>query len=287
MPGFVTAPLKTELFAPGFPSRKGGFARSKPPRSRLDRQLLKPKGAFCRQCERLPKSALFLCRRRSSPIFSDTSIWETFWESSFSGAFTSRPCSTPPYGSLKDLIIIALQVRALGSLRVVSLHRPMLQRRTFDVLEFLAFLFWLHLMLSLFGLLTPLIAAAEAVLNANLVIGSFNISLGRILALLIAVWASFLVSRFLRFLLEEDVYHHFHLERGIPYAISTMLHYVILLLGFFVALAALGVDLTKVTILAGAFTVRVGFGLQTVINNFVCGLILLFERPIKSVTSFR
>ena len=52
-------------------------------------------------------------------------------------------------------------------------------------------------------------------------------------------------------------------------------------LGFFVALAALGVDLTKVTILAGAFTVGVGFGLQTVINNFVCGLILLFERPIK------
>jgi potassium efflux system protein len=85
----------------------------------------------------------------------------------------------------------------------------------------------------------------------------------------------------LRFLLEEDVYHHFQLERGIPYAISTMLHYVILLTGFFVALAELGIDLTKVTILAGAFTVGVGFGLQNVINNFVCGLILLFERPIK------
>ncbi|MFZ0710219.1 MAG: mechanosensitive ion channel domain-containing protein, partial [Terrimicrobiaceae bacterium] len=77
------------------------------------------------------------------------------------------------------------------------------------------------------------------------------------------------------------VYHHLHLERGIPYAISTMLHYVILLLGFFVGLGALGIDLTKVTILAGAFSVGIGFGLQNVINNFVCGLILLFERPIK------
>ena len=64
-------------------------------------------------------------------------------------------------------------------------------------------------------------------------------------------------------------------------AISTIIHYAVLLLGFFVALAVLGVDFTKVTILAGAFTVGVGFGLQTVINNFVCGLILLFERPIK------
>ena len=72
-----------------------------------------------------------------------------------------------------------------------------------------------------------------------------------------------------------------HLGRGIPQAISTIIHYAVLLLGFFVALAVLGVDLTKVTILAGAFTVGVGFGLQTVINNFVSGLILLFERPIK------
>jgi small-conductance mechanosensitive channel len=60
-----------------------------------------------------------------------------------------------------------------------------------------------------------------------------------------------------------------------------MLHYVILLVGFFIALGALGIDLTKITILVGAFSVGVGFGLQNVINNFVSGLILLFERPIK------
>jgi len=48
-----------------------------------------------------------------------------------------------------------------------------------------------------------------------------------------------------------------------------MLHYAILLLGFFVALGALGIDLTKLTILAGAFSVGIGFGLQNVINNFV------------------
>ena len=182
---------------------------------------------------------------------------------------------------LEGLIIIALQVRPLGSLRVVSLHRPMLQRRTCRVLEFLAFLFWLSLILNFFGLLTPLTATTKAALNTNLGIGSLNISAHSILAFLITVWASFLVSRFLRFLLEEDVYHHFHLAPGIPYATSTMLHYAILLLGFFIALGALGIDLTKITILAGAFSVGIGFGLQNVINNFVSGLILLFERPIK------
>src|SRR6516164_3428912 len=182
---------------------------------------------------------------------------------------------------IEGLIIIALQVRPLVLSRAISQHRPMIQRRTCRLLEFLAFLFWLGLLLNFFGLLTPLVSATESALNANLTIGSFKITLGSILAALITVWASFLISNFLRFVLEEDVYSHLRLASGIPYAISTILHYVILLLGFFVALSALGIDLTKLTILIGAFSVGIGFGLQNIINNFVSGLILLFERPIK------
>jgi len=182
---------------------------------------------------------------------------------------------------LEGFIIIALQIRPLGALRGVQLHRDMLHRRTCRFLEFLAFLFWLSLMLNFVDLRNPLLAKIGEILNANVGLGSLNISLGRILAFAVAVWASFLISKFLRFLLEADVYQHFHLARGLPYAISTMLHYSILIIGFFVALGALGIDLTKVTILAGAFSVGVGFGLQNIINNFVSGLILLFERPIK------
>jgi len=182
---------------------------------------------------------------------------------------------------LDGFVVIALQVRPLGALRVVQLHRRMLYRRACRALEFLAVLFWLDLMLNFFGLLNPSLAKIGDLLNAKVGMGSLELSLGRLLAFGITAWAAFLVSKFLRFLLEEDVYHHFRLERGLPYAISTMLHYSILLVGFVVALGALGIDLTKITILAGAFSVGVGFGLQNVINNFVSGLILLFERPIK------
>jgi potassium-dependent mechanosensitive channel len=182
---------------------------------------------------------------------------------------------------IEGLIIVALEMQPLASLRVVTLHREMLKQRTSRVLEFLAVLFWLNFMLGFFGLTTPTMTGLRAALTASLTIGSLSISLGGILAFIIAIWASLLVSRFVRFVLEEDVYSHLVLERGIPYAISTMLHYAILLVGFFLALGALGIDLTKITILAGAFSVGIGFGLQNVINNFVSGLILLFERPIK------
>jgi potassium efflux system protein len=182
---------------------------------------------------------------------------------------------------VEGLVIISLVPRPLGLMRVVRLNRPMLQRRIRGVAVFLVFVYWASLTLDFFGLRTPLITGTEDVLRANLAIGSFSISLRQVLVFVATVWAAFAASRFLRFLLEEDIYHHWHLARGVPQAISTMVHYAVLLTGFFVGLAVLGVDLTKVTILAGAFTVGVGFGLQTVINNFVCGLILLFERPIK------
>ena len=133
------------------------------------------------------KSAHHFAGGVARKYFSDTLTLGTFWESCFSGAFTSRPCSIPPFGLFEVLITIALQVRPLGSLRVISLHRSMLQRRTCHVLEFLAFLFWLNELLSFFGLRTPLIATTEAALNANLAIGSFNITLGGILAFLLTV----------------------------------------------------------------------------------------------------
>jgi potassium efflux system protein len=200
------------------------------------------------------------------------------------GALRSAYVGANVYVALRiveGLVIISLGTRPLGLMRVVRLNRPMLQRRIHGVAAFLAFVYWASLTLDFFGLRTPLITGTEGVLRANLAIGSFRISLRQLLVFVATVWAAFAASRFLRFLLEEDIYHHWHLARGVPQAISTMVHYAVLLTGFFLGLAVLGVDLTKVTILAGAFTVGVGFGLQTVINNFVCGLILLFERPIK------
>src|SRR2546428_7090501 len=62
--------------------------------------------------------------------------------------------------------------------------------------------------------------------------------------------------------------------------ISNLLHYAVIFLGFLLAVGALGVDLNKFTVLAGAFGGGVGFGLQGVVNNFVSGLIVLVERPI-------
>ena len=101
-----------------------------------------------------------------------------------------------------------------------------------------------------------------------------------ILAFFLTVWVAYLFSAFIRFVLQEDVYPRIGVPSGLSYATSSLIHYIFLALGFVVALGVLGVNLTQVTVLAGAFGVGIGFGLQSVVNNFVSGLILLFERPI-------
>jgi small-conductance mechanosensitive channel len=91
---------------------------------------------------------------------------------------------------------------------------------------------------------------------------------------------SFVAAGALRLVLAEDVFPRVRMARGIPLALSAVIQYAVIFGGFTLALAALGVDLTKLTILASAFGVGAGLGLQNLVNNFASGLILLFERPI-------
>ena len=174
-----------------------------------------------------------------------------------------------------------LRVWPLARLHMVTRYRALLERRAAALLWWAAAVLWLSATLQWYSLLDEAESLLLAVLGYQVTRGFVSISLGDVLALMATIWAAFLVSRFLRFALEEDVYPRLPMGRGLPYAISSLLHYVILLLGFTVAIGALGVDLNRMTLLTGAFGVGVGFGLQTIVNNFVSGLILLVERPIQ------
>ncbi len=71
------------------------------------------------------------------------------------------------------------------------------------------------------------------------------------------------------------------IDVGIRIAAGTIFRYIVLVIGFMIVLQTVGIDLSAITILAGALGIGIGFGLQNITNNFVSGLIILFERPIK------
>jgi len=179
------------------------------------------------------------------------------------------------------LVAVGLGTRLLRRLRMVQRHRPLLERRIGGVLRWLAVAGWAIFALRHFGLWHPAVSLIDAALAAEWHRGSLSVSFGGVLAFALTVVAAFILSAIIRFVLEEEVYPRLAPERALPYAVSTLVHYALLLVGFLVALATLGVDLTKITILAGALGVGIGFGLQGLVNNFVSGLVVLYERRIN------
>ena len=181
---------------------------------------------------------------------------------------------------LNGVLAGALRVWPLQTLHLVRHHRDYLERRLSRVLVWLATLGWVVRYLNYVGLLEPVLASGYGVLTAKLERGSLSLSVGDVLAFGLTVLGAYLLSVFLRFVLDEDIYPRTSITSGQSYAVSSLLHYVVLALGFIVGLGLLGVDMSRVTVLASAFGVGIGFGMQSVVNNFVSGLILLFERPI-------
>ncbi|MCZ6713872.1 MAG: mechanosensitive ion channel [Deltaproteobacteria bacterium] len=180
----------------------------------------------------------------------------------------------------EGMVALALRLRPLRLLGMVQRHRSLLERRSFRFAGWVAAFYWAVVVLREFELSAPVARAATGMLETELKIGELAISLADVLVLGLVIWASFLISRLLRFVLEEDVYTRLRLSKGMPYATSTLAHYAILVIGFGMAMAAVGIKFDRFLILAGAFSVGIGFGLQNIVNNFVSGLILLTERPV-------
>jgi len=183
--------------------------------------------------------------------------------------------------ALDGLVAYALRARPLRLLRMVRRHRPLIQAQVWRMLRWIGVLGWVFGALFQVQLLDTVLERITAILTTSLSLGAISVTLGDVLSFAATIWLSFLLSRFVRFVLDEDVFPKIELARGVPYAITSLIHYVILISGTLLAFAVMGLDLNRFTILAGAFGVGVGFGLQNVVNNFVSGLILLFERPIQ------
>ncbi len=112
-------------------------------------------------------------------------------------------------------------------------------------------------------------------------LGQTWISLATIVEFIVVVLVVVLLSRVVRRLLHRRVLAHTKLDVGLQYAIARIVSYVVLVLGLFIGLETLGVNLSSLAVIGGALGVGIGFGLQNIVNNFVSGLIILAERPIQ------
>ncbi|MDM7460353.1 MAG: mechanosensitive ion channel [bacterium] len=112
-------------------------------------------------------------------------------------------------------------------------------------------------------------------------IGASELTVSVVATLILSFVALYLITLWLKRLVARRLLARTSLDLGAREAVGSLLRYLVLFLGGVAIVQSAGVDLTALNVLAGAIGVGVGFGLQNIANNFISGLIILVERPIK------
>jgi len=112
-------------------------------------------------------------------------------------------------------------------------------------------------------------------------IKNVQVSLSSIIILIIILLLFAIISRVLQRFLLDRFFSFLQIEPGVKYTFNRVVHYTIMVIGAIFAFQTVGIDFSGLAVIFGFLSVGIGFGLQNVTSNFIAGLILLFERPIK------
>jgi small-conductance mechanosensitive channel len=108
-----------------------------------------------------------------------------------------------------------------------------------------------------------------------------GITFSHLLVAFLAVAVSVLASRMIRMTLRRQLLSKLHLDSGLEYALLRFVHYLILVIGVYIGMKTINIPLGAIVGLFAVIGVGIGFGLQNLAANFISGLILLLERPVK------
>lgn len=99
--------------------------------------------------------------------------------------------------------------------------------------------------------------------------------------LILSLFLLFYISSKIRKVLMKKIFPRYDLDVGVSQSMATIVRYVLIIIGLIIIFQTSGIDLSALGLLFGVLGVGIGFGLQSITNNFISGLIILFERPIK------
>ncbi len=156
-----------------------------------------------------------------------------------------------------------------------------IEKRAIQIIRIFLIYYWFVLFLVAFEVSRSVFVSISDFFTEERSVGTLNITIGGIFALIIILLVTFIISRLLKFIIEDVSLKRSKLPRGVPAAISVTIRYFLIILGVMFALSAAGIELGKFSLLAGALGVGIGFGLQNIVNNFISGLILVYERPLQ------
>ncbi|MBR1649151.1 MAG: mechanosensitive ion channel family protein [Alphaproteobacteria bacterium] len=137
------------------------------------------------------------------------------------------------------------------------------------------------IILTLWGVSTDILLQSLKKLFLGFKIGGVEISLILIILGVAVFFGSLAAVRVLRSRFLENILQHLDIDDGIKHSLASGFGFVGFVLSVVLSITVMGGDLSNLALVAGALSVGIGFGLQNIVNNFMSGIILLFERPVK------
>ena len=137
------------------------------------------------------------------------------------------------------------------------------------------------LALNIWKLDDPWLAIITTYLIEGFQIGSLNVTPTLLAGGILAFAITLNLTRYIKVHILPHGLKHTNLDRGACEAVTSLVGYAGVAAALLIALSITGVQMQNIAIIAGALSVGIGFGLQNIVNNFISGLILLFERPIR------
>jgi small-conductance mechanosensitive channel len=141
---------------------------------------------------------------------------------------------------------------------------------------------FLVVLLRIWGFPPQVIDSAAHLMTDGFRVGAVDIVPSRILWAVLILLLMLTAVRWIRGQLESRWLLRTRMERGAREAVATSFGYAGIAAVIMLSLSMAGIDFSNLALIAGALSVGIGFGLQNVVNNFISGLIMLFERPVKT-----
>ncbi len=179
------------------------------------------------------------------------------------------------------VIYMLLASKMMQGLNMIRDGIEVIHKKLTRLVNISLWIFGFTVLLDLLNFKERFMEWGDETLNTGWKIGEAHITPASILVFIFVIWLSVFLSRVISTILEKDIFTRVPVAKGIPHTVSMLLKITLISAGFFLAAAAAGMELSNLSIVIGAFSVGIGFGLQNIFNNMVSGLILAFERPIK------
>lgn len=158
-------------------------------------------------------------------------------------------------------------------------HQPVLNGFRKPLL-FLVVVLWLMVFTTNLNIYTSVLSGLSDFLAKDRSIGNASFTLGGVLLFFMIIWIAHLLQRYVGYFF-GDTGNDDEVNNKAQRSRLLIARLVLLCLGYLLAVAASGVPVDKITIVLGALGVGIGLGLQNIVNNFVSGIILIFDRPLQ------